>query len=137
MITLTMLGQHRIFSLYIPPVDSFYFKDEQFSDVSNVFQPKNPDYAIIGGGDLNTRIGTVKSHSNFNLSYSKNPDETVNSHGRSLLQICKSESIIILNHLKNQGKSFDGDFTYIKGDKKSQNDIGLSIIQDFHLLILS
>ena len=37
MIVLTLLGDHKIFSNYIPPVDSIYFKDEMFTSIANEF----------------------------------------------------------------------------------------------------
>ena len=36
--------------------------------------------------------------------------------------ICKRNKTYPINHLKDRGKVFDGDITYIKNDKKSQID---------------
>ena len=74
-IGITLTGDHMIFSTYIPPADSIYFKSEMFSSVANNFMPAVISRIVIGGGDLNCRIGNlikdVRLHSG---EYRDNPD---------------------------------------------------------------
>ena len=55
-------------------------------------------------------------------SYIPNPDSTVNSYGKKLLQLCKNNNIVLVNGLKFGSRSFDSDFTFYRGRVKSPND---------------
>ena len=46
-----------IFGVYIAPVDSHYHDLTDFSNVANMFVPKNSNCVVLGGGDLNGRVG--------------------------------------------------------------------------------
>ena len=90
-IVVMLHGGHKIFSCYIPPSDSRFFQEEQFTVIPNLFKLSNKEEVIIGGGDLNCRIGDTKQKLNLtNSYYYNNPDNVVNSHGRVLNQLCKS-----------------------------------------------
>ena len=123
MICLTLLGNHKITSNYIPPKDSIYFKDEQFTALANEFLPGNRERIVICGGDINCRIGNLINKPTRNSEYRDNPDTETNSHGRFFADICNSYDCFPLNNLTYRSKYFDGKFTYYKGVKKSQNDI--------------
>ena len=137
MISLTLLGNHKVSSNYIPPIDSIYFKDELFTSLANEFLPKERERVIIGGGDINCRIGNLVKKPVRNSEYRNNPDTETNSHGRFFADICKSYECFPLNNLTYRNKHFDGKFTYHKGNKKSQNDIvvanrkGLDSVEKF------
>ena len=124
MICLTLIGGHNISSSYIPPADSIYYKDEMFTTVANQFLLEdNNEKIVIGGGDINCRIGNLFQKLKRNYVYRDNPDTETNSHGTFLADICNSLKCFPLNNLTYKNKVFDGKFTYYKGDKKSQNDI--------------
>ena len=90
MICLTLQGNHRVTSNYIPPLDSIYFKDELFTSLANEFHPVRHDRIIIGGGDINCRIGNLSTKPTRTSVYRDNPDTETNSHGRFFVNICKS-----------------------------------------------
>ena len=57
-----------------------------------------------------------------NFQYSPNPDVTVNSHGKKLLQLCSDNNMLTVNGLNYNLNSFGTDFTFFRGRVKSQND---------------
>ena len=139
-ILVTMKGSHRIFGSYIPPSDSIYYEDEYYYSVSCFLSPINNDRIFIGGGDLNSRVGNCnQTLSTVNAKYRPNPDTVTNSHGRLLKNIYKSHNCVLLNNLYYNEKIFDGDFTYDKAGRKSQNDLcivnitGLKRITSFNI----
>ena len=126
-IELTLTGNHKLFSSYIPPSDSLYFTEDLFASIANNFMPVDADHAVIGGGDINCRIGDkMKSRRLASGKYRDNPDTHVNSNGNSLLDICNSFRCFPLNNLTYKEKIFDGKMTFRRGIGTSQNDIVLS-----------
>ena len=57
-IVVSLLGGHTVFGNYIPPKDSRYFDEKQFSDFPTLFYT-GKEGVVIGGGDLNSRVGDV------------------------------------------------------------------------------
>ena len=128
-IVLILTGDHKIFSSYIPPADSIYFKSEMFSSVAKNFMHVADNRIILGGGDLNCRVGNLMKNVRRTLGeYRDNPDTEINSNGQLLIDICKSLHCQPLNNLSFNNKLFDGKFTFYGGNGKSQNDI---IMQQF------
>ena len=76
------------------------------------------------GGDLNCRFGDLNALKDENLLlYEDNADSTSNKHGLTYgRDICAVGDIFPVNHMIYRGKTFAGDFTYFKGEKKSQID---------------
>ena len=136
-IVVTFKGGHCIFGSYIPPSESIYFCEEFLWDIPFFFTPKDSNKMILGGGDLNSRVGDLRNKNT--CIYKKNPDSETNSNGRSLKQICNKYNIRTLNNLSIDGKVFDGDFTFCKDNRKSQvdlclsNDCALDSIQAFRI----
>ena len=122
-IKLTLTGNHELFCLYIPPIDSIYFKDETFSLLADSFVAKEDNQIIFGGGDLNCRIGNDMRQPPPGGKYRENPDKVVNSHGRFLVDLCKTFNCYPLNNLTFNRKSFDGKYTFYNGNRKSQSDV--------------
>ena len=112
-----------------------------FTNISNIFNPINENHIVIGGGDLNARIGNI-NRKNFKGHYRKTPDTVVNTHGKSLLKICKNSDIYVINNLTYKSNHFDGNLTCHKGNKSSQNDIcltnnyGLDYLESFKIHII-
>ena len=75
--------------------------------------------------DLNSRVGNVVKDPVAG-NYRNNPDNEVNTHGRTLSRMIKSFNCVVLNNLTYGNKIFDGKFTFEKADRKSQNDICLT-----------
>ena len=96
-IVVTFKGGHKIFGCYIPPVDSMYFSEDNFAALPNHFHPIDSEAIILGGGDLNCRVGDITQNVPFyDCLYRKNPDREVNSHGRTLKRICRSYNCFLL-----------------------------------------
>ena len=78
----------------------------------------------IIGGDINCRFGSLGDvFRGQGLAYSENADTTSNYHGRTYgADLCNTGDVFPVNHLHYKQKIFNGDFTYIKGNKKSQID---------------
>ena len=75
------------------------------------------------------------------LSYAVNTDSSSNHHGRTYgVDMCNSCGVFPLNHLRLYNKTYDGDFTYHKAEKKSQIDfvytdrVGTKSIIDFVIM---
>ena len=92
------------------------------------------------GGDMNSRPGDLNAL-NTSWHYNFNVDVNMNGHGRGLFSdMCKTAHIMPINHLRYKRKEFAGDFTYHKGDSKSQIDFALTdasgrkCIQEFEII---
>ena len=107
-----------IIAPYVAPENSLYKVSEIFSIIDSVIKIY-PNSHIFLLGDLNSRCGVPVSP---NFQYSLNPDVTVNSHGKKLLQLCSDNNMLIVNELNYNLNSFDTDFTFFRGRVKSQND---------------
>ena len=127
-IVILLKGGHRIFGSYIPPIDSLYYSDEYYNAVPCFLSPTHNDCVFIGGGDMNSRVGKMLASVDIGASYRDNIDTVVNENGKILKRICKNTSSMVLNNLNFNSKIFDGDFTFEKGDKRSQNDFCLTNI---------
>ena len=109
---------------YIQPENSSYFCESMFCDLSNLLLDTcSRRWIPIVGGDINCRFGPMTNCFNDRLLYSENVDTTSNYHGRTYgVDMCKTADIFPVNHLQYKNQKFPGDFTYHKGDKKSQID---------------
>ena len=115
-----------IFGCYIAPYDSAYYDITDFSNVANMFFPVS-DRIVVGGGDMNGRVGDVSYRlPSKSMNYVPNVDQVVNNHGNEIIKICKSFKCFIVNNLEYNSKIFNGDFTFHKANRKSQNDILLA-----------
>lgn len=134
-----MVGGHRVFGNYIVPSSSPFFDDGAFINVANQFSPKDSKHVTIGGGDINARVGDIQQKLPGNCSYKKNIDEFVNESGRTIRSICSSYKCFVINNLNIGAVKCDGDFTFDKGGRKSQNDLilankySLTLIREFKI----
>ena len=112
-----------IFSSYIPPSDSRYFKASDFSKIASMFVQADEKSVILGGGDMNGRVGNIKYPLPKYMEYLPNVDTIVNDHGKEILRICQAFKVYVLNNLKTKEKRFQSCFTYKKGENESQNDL--------------
>ena len=99
MIVVEFAGGHKIFGCYIVPRDSPYSNEGDFAKIANVFSPKNCSSVIIGGGDVNSRVGDLKMRLPGNCSYRKNVDEVINEYGKILSSVCQSERCFVVNNM--------------------------------------
>ena len=116
-----------VFGSYVAPYDSAYYDITDFSSIANQFYPSNHDQVVLGGGDMNGRVGDVSYRLPLKcMEYLPNVDKVTNNHGNELIKICKSFKCYVVNNLKFKSTTFKGDFTFYKGERKSQNDIALA-----------
>ena len=88
------------------------------------------DRQLLILGDLNSRFGDTKN-SKKDFTYHKNPDITINKHGRTLNNILvENPDFVILNGLLNKNISFDSNFTFYRGNVCSQVDAVISNATD-------
>ena len=104
--------------VYIQPENSKYFSPNMFAELDSLLSRCiECDYIPFIGGDFNSRLGDLNLLSK-SWHYSKNVDVATNVHGRTFMtDICKRNDIY-----KYKCTNFEGDFTYIKNEKKSQID---------------
>lgn len=74
-------------------------------------------YVVVG--DINTRCGNKVKEllEDSNNMYYKPLDDTVNSNGRSSIQVCKGNDLLVMNNLHTASYSFPGSQTYCKREK--------------------
>ena len=101
---------------YIPPSDSPFFSDVSISEIQARTQDKSSGYIVVG--DMNTRCGDKVNEliNDGNMYYMPN-DETVNANGKSIIQVCKDNSLLAVNNLHTEFNSFPSALTYRKRDK--------------------
>ena len=107
LITLTLIGDHRIFGNYII-TDSIYFKDEMFTLIVNQFLPLKQNLVVLGAGNINCRIVNAVRKPSPDSNYRDNPDKEINSHGKFLVEISKSFKCFPLNNFTYKDKVFEG-----------------------------
>ena len=109
-----------IMALYIPPSNSAYFDDMYFNNLDLVMNHFKDRHVFIMG-DMNSRIGTP---SHKQIDYMVNPDNTINSHGRTLMKMMEEyKEWNIANGAIYSGRTYDTKFTFYRGDVQSQNDL--------------
>ena len=112
-------------AIYIPPQDSPYFNPDIFTDLEKDITKFSTEGLIMLTGDLNARTGCVPDFddSDFcthipgvnlpqqnDIRRRKNYDPQVNDHGKSLIELCKTCELRIVNG-RTTGDSF-GRITY-------------------------
>ena len=126
-ILVRFLNGNTVFSSYIAPINSPYSDPSDFSYVANAFVPIDNKCLVFGGGDLNSRVGDLPhSRPPLNFEYDTNCDEYVNEHGKEVINICNAFSCYVVNNLHSPHKNFSGDYTFLKGNRKAQNDLLLA-----------
>ncbi len=107
-----------------PPLESPYFQEETFQNIEQEISHFQAQGKVLLMGDLNARTGKefdfLESHgtrfiTGYNDLYPSYPtrencDQTVNAHGRQLLQLCRGLALYIVNG-RLRGDSL-GRYTY-------------------------
>ena len=113
---------------YVHPVGSVFYSNKDYQNtldeieqfILDQSEDKN-EMDIILGGDLNARVGDWSYQEDIaedgndeddeGKTYSRNTqDQTINNHGKKLIEICTMFSLTPLGGLKE--KSFDSKFTF-------------------------
>ena len=111
---------------YIPPSNSIYYNEIYMENLSLIYE-KYKSSNLLLTGDLNSRVGSV-NYSDNNLFHAPNPDTISNASGCKLMKWVEDgrKDMILLNGLKCENKRFDTDFTFYRGNVRSQNDLTFS-----------
>ena len=134
---------------YNPPLNSTYFSPDIFEESEKDISFFNSQGSILLLGDLNARTGKYNDHlemsdKNYleidmfenteNISQRNKCDNILNSHGKIVLQICKSFDLRILNGRK-KGDSL-GNITFHGRNGVSRNNFlkAFSLQEIFFLL---
>ena len=119
-IVLNLVNKNVICGTYIPPNDSTYMKDHfEYLDALIQYAQLHKQRMLVIG-DENCRLGKLDDLNRY--SYTANPDETINNNGTKLRNLIKSNKLIPINHLIKGNKTYHSDFTFHRGDHKSQID---------------
>ena len=99
-------------ALYIPPSDSPYFSPQSFATLHEYARAQDSKVMVLG--DLNARMPNLDVFCDRQnaVSYEKNVDRGSNSNGRTLLDIAMQCGLKPLNHLRYNGRQYEGNFTF-------------------------
>ena len=91
---------------------------------------------------MNCRFGNLSDAFRGKGLYEQNVDTLDNYNGRNHgIDVCNAGNIFPLNHLRYKGRTFCGNYTYFKADKRSQidfaftNDEGIKHIENFDIIM--
>ena len=140
-IEIVLANNTRLINLYIPPLDSPYYNEQYVEILCSWFhEAEQNNTAIIAMGDLNARFGELNM-SNRNYEYNRNEDNTMNQNGKHIKELLfNTSSALPLNHLKVDGRIFDGGYTFNRNGKMSQidwcmvNKHSLPMIENFNIV---
>ena len=119
------IPNYSFMSVYINPVDSYYFAIGDFGLVSEeISYWTEKSCTPFIGGDYNSRLGNLNELSTKTLGwrYKENIDPILNAHGVKLRNICEVHNVLPLNHCQYRNACWDGKFTYHKAGRQSQID---------------
>jgi hypothetical protein len=99
-------------AIYIPPRDSPFFNPKSFATI----QEHSTQSKVIILGDMNARAGPLQTLNSQNneIRYTQNPDPVINTHGKELISLCKTQDMLPINHLKINKITCDGKLTFRK-----------------------
>lgn len=114
--------------VYIPPEDSPYYQPVHFGTLAR--HAADSDKVVVMG-DFNSRVGTprIKDKNDNMYSYGDVSDIVVNEHGKSLINVCNNNALVVANHLHHRGRQLGGDLSF----KRRQNwisEIDLCIVKE-------
>ncbi len=112
--------------VYIPPEDSLYCEASPFRALSEMCL-NTRDVVVLG--DFNARVGShVLSCGDGSVyRYDGVKDPVVNSHGRMLRNMCRSNNMVVMNHLNRKGTTLGGDLSFRRGSRWT-SEIDLCVV---------
>ena len=113
-VTLTFLMTYKLGGVYIPPEDSPYF---QQSDIGALAAHTVESGNLVVLGDLNARVGVpnLTDSDDRPFVYTGVVDQVVNARGRSVLNLCSNNSMVIANHLMCSNRQLGGQLSFKRG----------------------
>ena len=115
-VTLTFLVTYKLGGVYIPPEDSPYF---QQADIGALAAQTLESGNVFVLGDLNARVAVpnLTDSDNRPFVYTGVVDHVVNARGRSLLNLCSNNSMVIANHLMYSNRQLGGQLSFKRGQQ--------------------
>ena len=100
---------------YITPFDSPYYDSAVYGHLQSLVK-KDEGKKFFFIGDLNSRIGipTEFACGDEVLKYIGCEDNNVNSNGKSVLQLCKDNNLVVINNLQYGEKHFKSKLSFRK-----------------------
>lgn len=110
-VVLSWLPKVKLGGVYIPPIDSPFYHLVQHGVLAR--QTAETGNVVVLG-DLNARVGTpsIIDDNGNNYQYQDVKDHIVNEHGRTLLNMCVNNKLVVANHLYRNGKLFGGGLSF-------------------------
>ena len=106
--------------VYFVPSDSRYYRDESFTEfftaLSGISKSGKTVFIV---GDHNARFGKLEF---ANRTHNNNVDIVKNTQGTLLAAVYNKCNFYPLNHFCSDDSEFIGNFTFFRGEKKSQVD---------------
>ena len=114
-IILSFLVSVKLGGVYIPPVDSPYYERSQWGAVAA--QVAGPADHVLVMGDLNARVGTpvLPDAQGEPYRYEGVVDTVVNAHGRETVSLCRSNQMVVMNHLSRGEVAMGGGLSFRRG----------------------
>ena len=118
----------RFGGIYIPPKDSLYY-DQNI--IANMCAQMNDIEKVVILGDFNARVGKpdMLDSQGRNLEYANICDMTQTAPGKSLINLCKENSLVIANHLCYGNKRLGGNLSYRKRNSWI-SELGLCLLHE-------
>ena len=127
---------------YIAPSDSIYYDAAIFGYIQGIIK-KDVSKTYVMVGDLNSRVGNPgeRLENRGTLHYTGCEDTVLNSNGKSILQICKDEKLVVVNNLEYNEKHHKSSLSFRKKQRWiSEPDLliiskkGLRFIESFKMV---
>ena len=124
----------RFGGVYIPPEDSQYYDQ---SIIANMYVQMNGKEKVVILGDFNAHVGRpeMKDSKDNLLEYINVNNTSQNAPGKRLINMCKDRSLVIVNHLKYNNKSYGGNLSYRKGGNWI-SELDLCIANEYFLPLI-
>lgn len=120
---ITFSDRSSMLCVYIPPIDSIYYNEQIIAEIgSEVYEHENNKVPLYLIGDLNMRFGDLNLLPN-RYRYTVNPDQIKNTNGNMFIDlILNTFDFAPVNHMIRYGNPFGGNYTFERGNRKSQID---------------
>ena len=125
---LSCVPNTRFGGIYVPPEDSPYYDQ---TIIANMQAQMSESENVVILGDFNGRVGKPDMHDSKGnkLEYVNICDTIQNSPGKKMINLCKDNSLVVVNHLNYFNKSFSGNLSYRKGNRWV-SEIDLCIVNE-------
>ena len=110
-VILSFLVTYKLGGVYIPPDNSPYFQAADIGALAAHTLDSNNMFVL---GDLNARVAVpaLVDPEGMAYVYTGVADQTLNARGRSILNVCANNDMVVANHLNYMNKQLGGNLSY-------------------------